>query len=322
MNKKHLFQPLMRRLPDHGHDNYFIVNGYSQELLMKIRDMPDVFATIGDDHRHGLWIEVPRGKPSNWATFKEVRDCDEDVKTRKDYLEYWKSEFPRDTYWYFISVSQYKGHTYLYITDRDSHWCSIHDDANWNGHNMGPLDWNMEPLLSFLQERIAEIVQDTEAHNRYVNEHLPKRQRTGSIPRKEMNRIVPWQRRVPKQLEKGLQMLRECIANEAIYKKIKDGENPGALPPFYREPLDDSVYDLIRDEVSEPLTLCGIQSILERKYDVVLGISNNSDHQHCYLFEHGPGQLRIEENKRQFDTVNEAMHYIIRRFVEEKQKKQ
>ena len=52
--------------------------------------------------------------------------------------------------------------------------------------------------------------------------------------------------------------------------------------------------------------------------DVVFGISSYSDHQHCYLFEHGPGQLRIEENKKRFDTVNAAMHYIIGRFVEEK----
>lgn len=531
MNKEHLYQPLMRRLPNHGHDNHFIVDGYSQELLLRIRDLMDVFAPIGDDHRHGLWIEVPRGKPSDWATFKEVKEWEEDVKTRKDYLEYWRSEFPCETYWYFISVIRYKGHTYLHISDHDHHWCVIHDDAKWNGHNFGPLDWYLEPLFTFLQEHIAEIVQNTEAYNRYVDEHLPKRQRTGSIPRKEMNRIVPWQQRAPKQLEKGLQMLRECIVNEAIYEKIKDGEDPGPLPPFYRKPLDtmsiriyskyfrvahevfdsqhepwserdkkereqrhrknaklddigyyrryqlgrhgeitdetdfdsvkafedmafdhygelglsrmdvhatdyytpdhwlitfgfsysaylddavdiavalyetgcpliihdaqkildvleekdnvlltphyfhdyfchhdegsvfplpyecylgendeltreqydeivslaewspeepvvldtlvpldDSVYDLIRDEVSDPLTLCGILTVLERKYDVVFGISSYSDHQHCYLFEHGPGQLRIEKNKKRFDTVNAAMYYIISRFVEEKKK--
>ena len=106
MNKERLYQPLMRRLPNHGHDNYFIVDGHSQEILLKIRDLLDVFAPIGDDHRHGLWIEVPRGKPSDWASFKEVKDWEEDVKTREDYLEYWRSEFPRDMYWYFISVSQ------------------------------------------------------------------------------------------------------------------------------------------------------------------------------------------------------------------------
>ena len=150
MNKKRLYQPLMRRLPDYGHDNYFIVNGHNQELLLKIRDLLDVFAPIGDDQRHGLWIEVPRGKPSDWASFKEVKEWDEDVKNRKDYIDYWKSEFPRETYWYFISVSQYKGHTYLHITDRDSNWCSIHNDVNWNGHNIGPVDWYLEPLLAIL----------------------------------------------------------------------------------------------------------------------------------------------------------------------------
>ena len=118
MNKEHLNHPLMRRLPNHGHDNHFIVDGHSQELLLKIRDMLDVFAPIGDDHRHGLWIEVPRGKPSDWATFKEVKEWEKDVKTRKDYLEYWRSEFPCETYWYFISVSRYKGHTYLHISRR------------------------------------------------------------------------------------------------------------------------------------------------------------------------------------------------------------
>ncbi len=87
-------------------------------------------------------------------------------------------------------------------------------------------------------------------------------------------------------------------------------------------PLDDSVYDLIRDEVFEPLTICGILSILEHKYDVVLGISNYSDHQHCYLFEHGPGKIKIVETQKQFETVNAAMYYIIRGFVEEKKKRQ
>jgi len=31
-------------------------------MLLEIRNLLDVFASIGDDHQHGLWIEVPRGK--------------------------------------------------------------------------------------------------------------------------------------------------------------------------------------------------------------------------------------------------------------------
>lgn len=85
-------------------------------------------------------------------------------------------------------------------------------------------------------------------------------------------------------------------------------------------PLEDAVYDLIREEVTEPLTLCGILERLEDKYDMVLGISDYSDHQHCYIVEHSPDKIRIEDDKREFDTVNEAMYYLLGRYVEEKKK--
>ena len=85
-------------------------------------------------------------------------------------------------------------------------------------------------------------------------------------------------------------------------------------------PLEDTVYDLIRDEVNEPLTLCGILERLEDKYDMVLGISDYSDHQHCHIFEHSPDKIRIEEKKKEFVTVNEAMYYLLGRYVKEKKK--
>jgi hypothetical protein len=534
MNRKQLYQPLMRQLAKSGHDNRYVVDGSSRELLLRIKDLFDVFAPIGDDYRHGLWIEVPRGKPSDWASFKDVKEWGEEVNTRKEYLQYWKAEFPRESYWYFISVSQYQGHTYLHITENDHRWCIIHNDQKWDHHGIGPLDWYLEPLLNFLKVRIAEIANNIEAYNIYVEKHLPKHQRIGHIARKDLNRIVPWQRRVPRNLERAILVLKECMANEEIYRKLKAGETFNEFPVDYRAPLsdmsirlyakyfkvaylayedhyaylyrsnpkelkkkqtrikkmsklsdvdfyrryqlgchgeitdemdldsaaefkkiakdhygelglsrmdvhatdyytpgdwlitfgisysayvdigmeiaialydsgcpllvydaekllaileeqdnvrltphtfhdylnhhkegsvfslpyecylgevdeltreqydeivslaqwnaeeqvmldklislDDSVYDLIRDEVSEPQTICGILSILERKYDVVLGISNYSDHQHCYLFEHGPDKIRIEEIRKRFETVNAAMYYIISRFVEEKKR--
>lgn len=227
-----MYQPLMRRLAGHGHDNrYAVCDEGSHALLMEIKELLDVFAPIGDDLLHGLWIEVPRGKPSDWATFKEMKEWG-DVNTRKEYLEQWKSEFPMESYWYFVSMSQYRGHTYLHITNHDSRWCIIHDDVRWDRHSIGSVDWYLEPLLVFLKEKVVEIVKDVEAYNRYVDEHLPKRQRTGRIARKDLNRIVPWQRRRPKNLRRVIRMLKECIANEKVYRMTEP-----ALPPCYREPL-------------------------------------------------------------------------------------
>ena len=239
MNKKQLYQPLMRQLAKSGHDNRYVVDGSSRELLLRIKELFDVFAPIGDDYRHGLWIEVPRGKPSDWASFKEVKDWGEEVNTRKEYLQYWKAEFPRESFWYFISVSQYQGHTYLHITENDHSWCVIHDDQKWDHHGVGPLDWYLEPLLNFLKVCIAEIANNPEAYNLYVEKYLPKHQRIGHIARKDLNRIVPWQRRVPRNLERGIHMLKECMANEEIYRKLKTGETVNEFPIYYRAPLTD-----------------------------------------------------------------------------------
>ena len=246
---KIMYQPLMRRLAGHGHENRYAVSDEgSHALLMEIRKLLDVFAPIGDDYLHGLWIEVPLGKPWDWASFKEMKEWG-DVNNRKEYLKLWKSEFPMESYWYFVSVSQYRGHTYLHITNHDSRWCIIHNDVRWDRHSIGPVDWYLKPLLVLLKENVAEIVKDVEAYNRYVDEHLPKRQRTGRIARKDLNRIVPWQRRRPRNVKKVIRMLKECIANEEIYRRtapqLIDGEfkrlesttEEVALPASYREPL-------------------------------------------------------------------------------------
>lgn len=50
----------------------------------------------------------------------------------------------------------------------------------------------------------------------------------------------------------------------------------------------------------------------------MLGVSDYSDHQHCYVFEHSPDEIRIEENEKEFETVNEEMYYLLGRYVEEK----
>ena len=122
MKTEKLYQALMRRLPDAGHDNYYAISDKkSRVLLTAIRLLLDKFEPIGDDYRHGLWIEVPRGKPSDWGSFKEAKDCYEEVNTMDDYLKYWQEEFPRETYWYYLSIGQYNGHTYLHISEQDMH---------------------------------------------------------------------------------------------------------------------------------------------------------------------------------------------------------
>ena len=248
MKKDKLTVPLMERA-GHGNQNLngTCVIGRSRELLLEIKELLDVFAPSGDDYRHSLWREVPRGKPSDWASFRDMKCWDEDIKTRADYLKEWKANYPMETQWYHLSVSRYKGHTFLHMVENDHWWCQIHDDDKhaWKED----MEWLLEPLEEFLQEKVHEIAADVEAYNRYVDEHLPKRQRTGRIARKDLNRIVPWQRRRPRNVKKVIKMLKECIENEKIYRitepkwvgdKLEKPEvsmENMALPACYREPL-------------------------------------------------------------------------------------
>ena len=250
MAKRKLTVPLMERA-DAG--TYYIngtcVSGRSLELLMEIKELLDVFAPSGDDYRHSLWIEVPRGKPSDWCSFNDAKDgAEEEVYTRADYLKEWKSNYPMESHWYHVAVMQYRGHTYLHMVENEHWWCQIHDDDDIGVHQED-MRWLLEPLAEFLREKVPVIAADVEAYNRYVDEHLPKRQRTGRIARKDLDRIVPWQRRRPRNVKKVIKMLKECIANEAIYQRTEpkyvDGEfkrlelttEGVVLPPCYREPL-------------------------------------------------------------------------------------
>lgn len=68
MKRDKLTVPLMERA-EHGNQylNGTCVNGRSRESLLEIRELLNVFAPAGDDYRHSLWIEVPRGKRVRFA---------------------------------------------------------------------------------------------------------------------------------------------------------------------------------------------------------------------------------------------------------------
>lgn len=232
MKQKYLTVPLMEKAINRMNNdlNGTCVSGRSRELLLEIRAMLDVFVPTGDDSRRSLWIEVPRGKPSDWASYRYMKRWIEGIETRADYLKAWKDDYPRKSQWYCISACQYNGHTYLYVTDEVFWSCQIHDDGNYA--HQKDLVWLLEPLADFLKEKMQEIVADVEGYNRYVDEHLPKRQRTGRIARKDLDRIVPCQRRRPRKFKKVIKMLKECIANEKFYR-----QETSKLPACYREPL-------------------------------------------------------------------------------------
>ena len=161
MAKRKLTVPLMERAECGNQDlNGICVSGRSLELLLEIKELLDVFAPSGDDYRHSLWIEVPRGKPSDWCSFNYAKDWAEgETYTRADYLKEWKSNYPMASQWYHIAVTRYRGHTYLHMVENDHWWCQIHDDNDKHVH-LRDMAWMLEPLAEFLREKVPVLAGD------------------------------------------------------------------------------------------------------------------------------------------------------------------
>ena len=82
-------------------------------------------------------------------------------------------------------------------------------------------------------------------------------------------------------------------------------------------PLEDEVYDPIRDEVAEPLTVSEILERLYEKYGIGVGIGKYRDHQHIYLYGWKKGDEKIQIKDKDFMPANEAMLAVLRVFARE-----
>ena len=77
-------------------------------------------------------------------------------------------------------------------------------------------------------------------------------------------------------------------------------------------PLEDKVYDLIRDEVTEPLTLSEIRHRIERKYDTYLSVAEKDGYSgYYYMRPMRNERLTVAESKKYYRTFNEAMRVLI-----------
>ena len=82
-------------------------------------------------------------------------------------------------------------------------------------------------------------------------------------------------------------------------------------------PLEDSVYAPIRDEISEPITVCGILARLYEKFGIGVGIGKYRDHQHIYLYGWKKSNEKIQIKDKGFMSANEAMQAVLRMFAKE-----
>ena len=174
-------------------DNEVYVDGKSFALLLEIQKALSVFEPIGDDEARKIWLEIPRGTAEEWKAFDDLRrGCSEDgyddLAGYQEELDEW---FPYEIQWLFMVTSTYREYTFLKISDRDHKYVIF---TNRTFHDKGcPTDmaWLLEPLLELVKERVHLIARDPDAYNKYIEEKVPYRQRSGRIRSKYLNKILP-----------------------------------------------------------------------------------------------------------------------------------
>ena len=227
--------PVLNSLLHHTLEDDVYVDGESFELLLEIQRMLAVFEPIGDDEARMIWLEIPRGTAEEWKVFDDEHNwySDPEDDNLASYQEALNDEYPYEKEWFFLVTSTYRENTFLKISDRD-HRYVIFTNRHFR-EEASPTDmcWFMKPLLQLVKERVASIVKDTDAYNRYIEEKLPYRQRSGRIRSKDLNRILPERRLQVENREYCVRVMKELMRREKVYESGSgDWEEQGVPAPF------------------------------------------------------------------------------------------
>ena len=94
--------------------------------------------------------------------------------------------------------------------------------------------------------------------------------------------------------------------------KLAEWESDVKLKLDSTIPLDDAVYDLIREDADKPMTLSEIRKCIEKKYDTYLAVSKENGHDGYYYLEALRSErLSTRKNNVHYPTFNDAMKALI-----------
>ena len=76
-------------------------------------------------------------------------------------------------------------------------------------------------------------------------------------------------------------------------------------------PLEDAVYDLIREEAKEPMTLSEIRHWIEKKYETYLSVFEEDGYTGYYYVHSRDKQHSPAKSEKYYPTFNKAMRALI-----------
>lgn len=164
----------------------FELDKESKEKLIKIFDKLNLLKTCGDNEKHILWINTPRGDFEEYLAHynDECEEYGEEKPDEKELRESFFEDFPDDTVWYKIVTVHYNDYYSLFINGT----LTLSIDPSRNGF---PGEAN--EILDWLTERISAAIDEIKAGTYAENliQNIPKRKLFGSIDRAKLYKICP-----------------------------------------------------------------------------------------------------------------------------------
>ncbi len=193
-----------------------VVDDKSLEILMRIEQVMQRLAVIGDDEQRSLWIEVLRGAPEEWREYEEVKE-NEEVSSYEEYLSYWQEMLPNEVEWWRITSARYKKFHYLIISDGERHLYTLSStkDVYSERPTAGMVDVaeTLAKIETYVTSLVDDIVTDANSYNKYVAKNLPYGKRTGRIRRSILNNTLPEYRMKIEDKTRAVAMLEQMVAS-------------------------------------------------------------------------------------------------------------
>lgn len=186
------------------------------DRLIAVQNKFNQLEEMDDDEYRGFFIELPRITPENWC------NCEMDLL----------SCYPLETQWYHVGVSKYREFRALKFTDLSHYYSLIVNEDRGCATNAEYYKEYLLLIFDYLERLLDDIVLNPESFNDYVVNNLPYQQRSGSIPRKELNRIEPKLKIKVNDMEVAIKALEASVNKE--YGQLYDKMTIRMFCKYYR----------------------------------------------------------------------------------------
>ena len=162
----------------------------SKALMEAMDPLYDVLAGLAplekNDEAKGIWLMVPRGDISDWMDFEDAKEYGE-AETYEEYVKCWKEQYPLETMWYRLCISENKPGSRLKFRGVSvGRNMVVNADLNggtreetWPGEEQAIL---LMPLLTEAAKRSMDMLRNG-SYNKTVAQALPYWFRTGVVER-------------------------------------------------------------------------------------------------------------------------------------------